>query len=446
MRRKGDVSAHLRFTEDKDDTMAPRLRTRSLFLWMPSLFCILGSAKGDSICGPDGLQSSGSIYRICMPLPQDYNGSVVIWAHGFQDAGTPIQIPEDQLNLDGFSLPEIVNGLGFGFATNSYSKTGLAVRQGMEDILDLVDLYAAEQGTPDNVYLTGASEGGIITALLIEQNPHVFKGGLSMCGPIGDFPLQINYFGDARVTFEVFFPGLIPGDQLDPPRVLRDNWTDYYETVVKPTILAPANRSLLNQWVAVATLPFDAGNYLETAEVSAHDVLRYAVVNLQDAAETLGGFPFDNTNRWYSGSSHDLLLNLIVRRSAADPAAILEMETFYNTTGELQIPLITLHTLLDQQIPFLQELIYIARTFEVGTLPSHHYPLAVDRYGHCNFTAVEVVVAFALVLAYTGDLDLLTGVGSVLQGEQLASFERSANRLGLPFRVEGEALTIIKSR
>ncbi|MGH9895054.1 MAG: hypothetical protein ACREA0_24340, partial [bacterium] len=61
-----------------------------------------------------------------MPAPEDYNGRLVVFAHGFQDAGTPVRIPEEQLAVGGLSLPALVNGLGFGFATNSYSKTGLA--------------------------------------------------------------------------------------------------------------------------------------------------------------------------------------------------------------------------------------------------------------------------------------------------------------------------------
>src|SRR5262245_31448692 len=87
-------------------------------------------ARGESICGPDGLQSSGSVYRICMPPAGQYNGYLVVWAHGFQHTGTPVGIPEDQLCIDDFCIPEIVNSLGFGFATNSYSKTGLAIVQG----------------------------------------------------------------------------------------------------------------------------------------------------------------------------------------------------------------------------------------------------------------------------------------------------------------------------
>jgi predicted peptidase len=123
---------------------------------------------------------------------EDYNGSLVIWAHGFQDAGTPAQIPEDQLQIGDLSIPATINQLGFGFATNSYNKTGLAVRQGMDDILDLVKIYTAQQGAPEHIYVVGASEGGLIMALLVEQHPNVFNAGVAACGPVGDFPYQIN--------------------------------------------------------------------------------------------------------------------------------------------------------------------------------------------------------------------------------------------------------------
>ena len=138
-------------------------------------------ARASSTCDADGTQASGSIYRICMPAPADYNGMLVVWAHGFQDAGTPVSIPEDQLCgiANGPCLPDIINALGFGFATNSYSKTGLAILQGKDDILDLVNIYAAQKGQPSKVFLVGASEGGIITTLAVEQRPDVFSAGLA---------------------------------------------------------------------------------------------------------------------------------------------------------------------------------------------------------------------------------------------------------------------------
>ena len=254
------------------------------------LFAVLwgvGYAAGQSLCGLDGIQASGSIYRICMPPAEDYNGSLVIWAHVFQDAGTPVHIPEDQLQLGDVSLPAIANQLGFGFATNSYSKTGLAVRQGMADILDLVHIYTTQQGAPEHVYIVGASEGGLITALLVEQYPDVFNAGVAACGPVGDFPYQINYLGNARATFQYFFPRLIPGDPFAPPPGIVHSWSSYYETRVHPVVFAPANRSRLDQWVTVAHLPFDPDRYLETVAVSVRDVLRYAVVNLNVHYQTL---------------------------------------------------------------------------------------------------------------------------------------------------------------
>lgn len=52
---------------------------------------------------------------------------LVIWAHGFQDAGTPVQIPEDQLQFGNVYLPDLITRLGFAFATNSYRKTEQSV-------------------------------------------------------------------------------------------------------------------------------------------------------------------------------------------------------------------------------------------------------------------------------------------------------------------------------
>ena len=67
--------------------------------------------------------------------------------------------------------------------------------------------------------------------------------------------------------------------------------------------------------------------------VSVEDVLRYSVVDMYDASVTLGGFPFDNRFRWYTGSDNDLALNLLVRRIDAHPAAVPEMAARYTTTG-----------------------------------------------------------------------------------------------------------------
>ena len=404
-------------------------------------------ARAQSVCDPDAVQASGSIYRICMPPADKYNGILVVWAHGFQDAGTPVEIPEDQLCIGDFCIPEVVNSLGFGFATNSYSKTGMAILQGKNDIVDLVGIYGAKKGQPQKVFLVGASEGGIITALAVEQRPDIFSGGVAACGPVGSFPGQINYFGDARATFNHFFPGVIPGDPFDPPPALVTVWTDYYDLVVKPYVMAPQNRARLDEWVRVARLPFDADNYLATVEQSVKDALRYSVVNLLDASATIGGFPFDNTKRWYTGSSNDVALNLNTPRRGASPAAIAAMNSAaYSTTGVLQRPLVTLHTLRDQQIPYWQEQLYALKTLASGSYLTRHVSIPVDRFEHCNFTPDEVLASFAIMLFYDGVLANVSGTSAFLTPAQLAAFEARTGAVGLATQRAGSSLAIALKR
>jgi pimeloyl-ACP methyl ester carboxylesterase len=405
---------------------------------------------GDTlVCSAFGIQDTGSQYCIVVPPPERYNGRLVIWAHGFQDAETEIGIPEDQLCFDDVCIPDIVTGLGFAFATNSYSKTGLAVVEGTADIIDLVAIftrYARENDfdPPEKIYIVGASEGGLITTLLTEEYPDVFSAGYALCGPIGDFPYQINYLGDARVTFEYFFPNEIPGYGIfndDHTAVAPDAWNTYFEDWVEP--LLRDNPGYFDQWKAVAKLPCDPEDCLETALISAKDVLRYAVLNLQDAAETLGGFPFENRWKWYRGSDNDFRLNWRVKRFRAEPAAVAEMKTQYNTTGNLRRPLITMHTTRDQQVPYSHEFLYSIKTAAAGSLLIDHLNIPVDRYGHCRFTREEALAGFALMLVYAGDLQLLSGVGALLNGESLENFAAIAQREGIPYQAEGEKLEAV---
>ncbi|MEM9388742.1 MAG: alpha/beta hydrolase [Pseudomonadota bacterium] len=394
----------------------------------------IAPSAAQSTCGPDALQDSGSIYRICMPPAEDYNNRLVIWAHGFQDATEPVSIPEDQLCFDDVCLDDLFNGLGYGFATNSYSKTGLAILQGSDDILDLVDIFTEEQGAPERVYLVGASEGGIITTLLTEGSPEVIDGGVAACGPIGDFNLQLEYFGNARLVFEVLWPGLLPGGPFNEPQDIADNWPDYFFQAIEPALRANPGRLL--EWVASAELPVDPNDFLTSAINSAEAVLRYAVVNYDDATQVLGGFPFGNTDKVFGGVRLAELINDRVQRVEADPAALAEIEN-YQTTGSLDRPLITIHTTADEQVPYFHAPIYVLKTVLNLDYLTQHFHIPYDRYGHCNFTSTEALVAFLLVLLYAGDLFEVQGVGEILPAEQLADFEAKAREYGIRYRLEG---------
>jgi pimeloyl-ACP methyl ester carboxylesterase len=344
------------------------------------------------VCDPDGTQPSGAIYRICMPSGF-WNDELVVYAHGYVAYNEPLAIPEDQLMLpDGTSIPDLVNSLGFAFATTSYRTNGLAVEHGVDDLVELVNIFTTTHDIPNRVYLIGASEGGFVTVLAVEQRPDIFDGGLAACGPIGDFSGQISYFGDFRVLFDYFFPILMPGDPTSIPQSLIDDWDSYYENVIRPTILDPANAVELDQLLRVSNAPYvtDDPNTIET---SIADALWYNVFATNDAISKLGGQPFDNQDRVYAGSDDDNQLNLTVQRFSADQEALNEIEVHYQTTGQLTVPLVTIHTTLDQQVPYWHELAYRIKLIQNDSLALHHH-IEVSRYGHCNFEAAELLGAF----------------------------------------------------
>jgi uncharacterized repeat protein (TIGR01451 family) len=345
----------------------------------------------------DGTQDSGAAYRICMPPLPSWNGDLVLYAHGYVRYDEPVAIPEDQLVLGDVSLPAILNGLGYGFATTSYYTNGLAVREGIADLIDLVHVFTTTQGlTPTRIYLGGVSEGGLITTLAVERYPDVFDGGLAACGPVGGLRPQVNYYGDFRVVFDYFFPDLMPGEPLTVPQSLIDNWDTYYATVISPTIASPSSAYSLTQLMSVtgaAYVPEDPATMLTTTG----RVLWYNVFATNDGKAKLGGQPFDNQARVYVGSENDARLNQEVERFQADQAALDEMQTHYETTGQLSVPLVTLHTTLDEGVPYWHEALYRAKVVANRATP-WHVNIPVPRYGHCNFEPAEVVQAFLLLV------------------------------------------------
>ncbi len=362
------------------------------------------ASAATSNCLPDGLQASGAVYRICMPPDGQWNGDLVIYAHGYVAFNEPIAIPEDQLEVGGISLPEVINALGYGFATTSYSVNGLAIPEALLDVVDLVDVFREQVGEPGRVLIVGASEGGLVTTLAVELYPDIFDGGVAACGPIGSFRWQINTRGDFRIIFDYFFPGVLPGTINGYPDWLIENFELYYQWVIRPTLARPENLTRLIQLISVTHLPYDPANLSATLDKSLRDLLWYNVFGTGDAIAKFGGHPFDNRYRYYTGSNNDAALNAAVERVGADVAALENMAKYYETTGAIGSPLVTIHTLLDQQVPYWHELLYEYKIAQQGkqALFAH---LPILRYGHCEFTPTEILVAFAILIYQVDRLD-----------------------------------------
>lgn len=363
--------------------------------------------EGLSKCEPDGIQPSGAIYRICMPTQIPYNNQLVIWAHGFVPFNEPLVIPEDQLCFDGsICIPTIVNALGFGFATTSYRMNGLTILPGLVDIQELIMIYIQQKGLPEYIFIVGASEGGLITALSLERYPDVFDGGVAMCGPIGDFRRQINYYGDFHVIFNYFFPNLIDSSIVTIPDKVIAGWDELWNETIWPIVSDPANFHKVEQLLAVTNAPYLASDLVPgslgvSVKTTIHDGLWYNVFATNETIVKLGGLPYENLSREYTGSDNDEMLNRLVARLTPD-AKGLESILAYQTDGAISDPMVTMHTVLDQQVAYWHELLYEMKVQNAGT-QQLHVNLPINRYGHCEFTPVEALVAFAIMYQMATD-------------------------------------------
>ena len=242
-----------------------------------------------------------AVYRICVPL--FWNGDLVVYAHGYVSPFKPVGLPRDQLSLGGRSVEDIFTRLGYAFAVTSYAHNGLAVAQGVADVVDLVGIFAALEGDPSRVYLVGVSEGGAVATLAVERHPETFDGALAACAPIGSFWGQIGYQGSFRVLFDYFFPGVLPPSPVAVPRKLIDNWR-VYEAVVRAAVTDPNRYPQIVQLFRVAGVPVDVNDPQAVSDTTAL-LLWFNALGTNDAVLRLGGQPFDNTAVWYQGSDDD---------------------------------------------------------------------------------------------------------------------------------------------
>lgn len=340
-------------------------------------------------------------YLVCVP-PTGYNGVIVLFAHGYIAPGSPEpQSWLDQLALpNGTALPALLNAQGFGFAASSFSTDGLAILQGIQDTMALANVIGGLNIPVRKYLMTGASEGGLVAAKAMEEYPTSFAGGLAVCGPMGSFQKQLNYFDDVRVLFDYFFPGALPGNALNPNagnNITLENWAQVYA----PAIEQAVNTNPLATFQLVNTAQIEIGLNPANAATAIADVLWYNVFATTNAQNVLGGNPYDNIAAVYRGSFNDARLNEKVERYAATGTAQSNIARYYETTGVLKDPLVTLHTLADPIVPYWQELLYAAKVFRQRSL-SKLAEIPALAYGHCNVTAAQAETALSLLLVEAG--------------------------------------------
>jgi pimeloyl-ACP methyl ester carboxylesterase len=334
---------------------------------------------------------NGAGYRI--EVPNNWNGKLVMWAHGFRGTGL-------ELTVDNHPLRAFLVANGYAWAASSYSKNDYDPAQGAKDTHALTQLFNGIVGKPGRTYITGASMGGHVTGVVAEQWPQSYDGAMPICGVMGDYEL-----------FDFFLDFNVAAQTLSGVSKTFPYGADYLSTTVPATKagLGPAFPFALNgngqnfkslvQLRSGGVRPlFDQG-WLFWNGVAGDFLFGLGVGN--GTLPRAPGFALQNSDVVYQFdtdpalSAAENLFNQNVQRVTAQPQARRNngIANVPPTTGDLRMPMLTLHTLGDLFVPFHMQQEYARRVAAKGN--AHNLVQRATRdCGHCTFTPTELVTTF----------------------------------------------------
>ena len=332
---------------------------------------------------------------------------MVFYAHGLQDPGEGPNLPSD--TIINRSVEDIITGMGFGYATTSYRDDGFIADEAVEDIQALHKKVCKvlKKMAPDVFILGGPSEGGLVTALTLERYPKSFDGALSICGPIGIFFEQVQYNGNFHVLFNYFFGedlaalGYSTGSPLGVGEDIIDQWrSGELPATVQQILHADAMQGGLKmlQLLTCAQVTVDMTDPMAMG-TAILQCLRYNIMITDDLIDRLDGIvPFNNIETVYSGSLNDEALNNNIKRvnENSNMTAMMSLKK-YETTGDIQIPFVTIHTTGDHVTPVWHDEIYREKILINGK-EMLHTSLPVTNYGHCTIEESDIVAALGIVI------------------------------------------------
>lgn len=345
-----------------------------------------------------GETGPGSSYALF--VPSNWNGELVVYAKGYVQP-----FLEPSLDIDAPGMRDWLLLEGFAVAHSSYSETGYAVKDGWQRTHQLNGLFVSEFGRPTRTYLLGISMGGLIAELLSERFPSQYDGTLTACGVLGGGRMNADYVAHFRVLFDHFYPGVLPGSLYEMPE-------GYFLIPANPAIGypgSPAFQAILGALSANPLPAFDMAAieqiglaYANPSELmtSFIHVLGYQINGANALTERLNGHGFfDNAATVYSGSSNDAAVNASVARYTADRAAENYLQRWWEPTGRLSNPFVTIHTTRDPLVPIRGDAVFAGKVAAAGA-SEHLLQRTVDAFGHCAFGPADLPMAFQALVSW----------------------------------------------
>lgn len=349
---------------------------------MIALLVITDLFGQSSISKKDTGSINGAGYIILFPA--DWKGKLVMYAHGYEFMGTK---PRQSQNPDFAKNMAPFLERGFAVAASDYSIQGFALPQGVKETEELRQYFVKTYGQPDTTFMVGHSMGGGVTVATIENYGRNYNGGLPLCPLSGRPYLQVRKEFDIYAAFNALFPGVVP------------KLSEIFD-ISHPKPAAPFSE-MMPKAMTIRKMIVEKDSALGVAFAKRFDLkfddlafsLFFNENVLRDIAQKAQGNPFDNTNTIYSGFPDNWNINKNVERLAAtaDPNKLFAP---FDRTGNINQPVVLMHTVYDQLIPPVYgEVNFENMVAQQGKL-QYLTVIYTNGQGHCNFTPQQTGQAF----------------------------------------------------
>ena len=363
---------------------------------------------------PAGGFTNGGQSAWRVEVPANWNGTLVMFAHGYAGTGNVVGVGDPQLR-------QYFVDHGYAWAASSYAMNGYDVGTGTVDTHDLLQAFPSITGlNPTTTIMSGLSMGGAITVVELENYHGDYNGGMPYCGVVGGNDL-FNFFDAANVT-----AAAVTGTKIQFPSVAN-------AAAYVPTYDAAVNSELPTLGISNASFPFKtnltaAGQEWSTAVEQASGGTRpgfgpslaywnsFGFAPLSNVPFLFGLYPgltgggigflpgnvTDNTSTFYKFSTAPGHSDPVSRQLNSQVLRVSRTVPFNtdptttelpDVTGTPGVPVVSVHGLGDLFVPFSMEQDY-ARLADASGQGNLFVSRAIRETAHCGYTTPELQSAF----------------------------------------------------
>ena len=363
----------------------------------------------------------GAGYRI--ELPEQWNGELVLWAHGFRGLNDESAGFSRRLTFDEIPARDVIIGQGYGWATSTYRVNGYVPGIGVDDLLRVKDRVAEIARPARSTYIAGGSMGGATAQLMAQEFPEEVTAALALCPALGNV-----WVVDYTVAWHALAHWLIgeAPDQMDPAGMIA--WAralgEADEHGLRLTPQGEQFAALIKDFTGGDRWGFDEGLRQQWNIAFGLGVTFWPNIVLGDAFSS--GAVVSVSNDLPPADTREHIYR-------ADPAAGIDLQRLNEEvirvaadsdrrhdpgvgipTGQLQVPMLAMKTTGDLFTPIQLDRDY-QRMLQESGWDQHLVVQTVRRAGHCTFSEREALAAFTRIITW---LSLgFTPAGDDLQGD-----------------------------